>query len=105
MNRTIFEILDGIPLATLIKFKLPARFHAKQFYDLLQEHYPNEYQEMRNRYAHKPEREIDGLIDSQISKYLLNRSKELNIRKIENEYYEYTTKENNISKVSCWSRL
>lgn len=32
------------------------------FYDLLINHHPLEYREMRNRYAHKPEQEIDGIV-------------------------------------------
>lgn len=55
---------------------------------------------MRNRYAHKPEQEIDGIVNAQISQYLLKRSSKLNISKIENCYYKYTCHNNNSSQVS-----
>ena len=86
MDRSVFEILDAIGvnlLRLLIHDYLPQRFHAKQFYDLLINHHPLEYREMRNRYAHKPEQEIDGIVNAQISQYLLKRSSELNISKIQ----------------------
>ena len=63
---------------------------------------PLEYREMRNRYAHKPEQEIDGIVNAQISQYLLKRSSELNISKIENCYHKYTSHNNNSSQVSYW---
>ena len=105
MDRSVFEILDAIGvnlLRLLIHDYLPQRFHAKQFYDLLINHHPLEYREMRNRYAHKPEQEIDGIVNAQISQYLLKRSSELNISKIENCYHKYTSHNNNSSQVSYW---
>lgn len=104
-DRSVFEILDAIGvnlLRLLIHDYLPQRFHAKQFYDLLINHHPLEYREMRNRYAHKPEQEIDGIVNAQISQYLLKRSSELNISKIENCYHKYTSHNNNSSQVSYW---
>ena len=98
----MFDAIGVNLLRLLIHDYLPQRFHAKQFYDLLINHHPLEYREMRNRYAHKPEQEIDGIVNAQISQYLLKRSSELNISKIENCYHKYTSHNNNSSQVSYW---
>ena len=41
-------------------------------------------------------------VNAQISQYLLKRSSELNISKIENCYHKYTSHNNNSSQVSYW---